>query len=68
MEATKENSWLDLKEKFKKDNIVFDIIINTIGILHDEVNNIYPEKSIKNMDITFFMKNIKINSLVSAYA
>jgi len=66
LEATKENSWLDLKEKFKKDNIVFDIIINTIGILHDEVNNIYPEKSIKNMDINFFMKNIEINSLVSA--
>ena len=53
LEATKENSWLDLKEKFKKDNIVFDIIINTFGILHDEVNNIYPEKSIKNMDINF---------------
>ena len=41
LEATKENSWLDLKEKFNKDNIVFDIILNTIGILHDEVNNIY---------------------------
>tara|TARA_Y100001936_G_scaffold88917_1_gene87409 strand:- start:223 stop:972 length:750 start_codon:yes stop_codon:yes gene_type:complete len=66
LEATKENSWLDLKEKFNKDNIVFDIILNTIGILHDEVNNIYPEKSIKNMDINFFMKNMEINSLVSA--
>ena len=66
LEATKENSWLDLKENFNKVNIVFDIILNTIGILHDEVNNIYPEKSIKNMDINFFMKNMEINSLVSA--
>ncbi len=66
LEATKENSWLKLKEIFNENNIVFDIIINTIGILHDEVNNIYPEKSIKALDTNFFMKNMEINSLVSA--
>ena len=66
LEATKENSWLNLKEIISKNNIVFDIIINAIGILHDEKNNIYPEKSIKTLDPNFFLKNIEINSLVSA--
>ena len=66
LEATKENSWLNLKEIISKNNIVFDIILNTIGILHDKKYNIYPEKSIKALDTNFFMKNIEINSLVSA--
>lgn len=66
LEATKENSWLNFKELISKNNVLFDIIINTIGILHDDINNIYPEKSIKTLDTNFFIKNIEINSLVSA--
>lgn len=66
LEATEENSWLEFKKLISKENLKFDIIINTIGILHDEENNIYPEKSIKNLDTNFFMRNIEINTLVSA--
>ena len=49
-----------------KENIVFDLIINTIGILQDKENDVIPEKSIKNLNSASFIKNIEANTLATA--
>lgn len=66
LDATKEESWQKFIKDINEKNIIFDIIVNTVGILHDDTNNIFPEKSIKNLNSKFFMQNIEVNTLVSA--
>ncbi|PPR15732.1 MAG: C-factor [Alphaproteobacteria bacterium MarineAlpha9_Bin3] len=66
LDATKEESWQKFIKNLSNKNITFDIIINTIGILHDANNNAFPEKSIKGLNANFFMRNIEVNTLVSA--
>ena len=66
LDATKEESWQKFIKNISNKNITFDIIVNTIGILHDKHNNFFPEKSIKGLNTDFFMQNIEVNTLVSA--
>ena len=64
--ATEEKSWLKFTNILDKENIVFDLIINTIGILQDKENDVIPEKSIKNLNSASFIKNIEANTLATA--
>ena len=57
--ATEEKSWLKFTNILDEENIVFDLIINTIGILQDKENDVIPEKSIKNFNSASFIKNIE---------
>mgnify|MGYP003999934373 FL=1 len=66
LEATEESDWLKFIKILDKEKIKFDLIINTIGILHDEENKIIPEKSIKNFNANSFIQNVKVNTLVTA--
>ena len=40
--ATEEKSWLKFTNILDEENIVFDLIINTIGILQDKENDVIP--------------------------
>ena len=64
--ATEEKSWLKFTNILDEENIVFDLIINTIGILQDKENDVIPEKSIKNLNSASFIKNIEANTLATA--
>ncbi len=64
--ATEEKSWLKFTNILDKENIVFDLIINTIGVLQDKENDVIPEKSIKDLNSASFIKNIEANTLATA--
>lgn len=68
LDTTKENSWQKLCKFLDKENRFFDLIINATGILHDFTNNIKPEKSISEINIHQFFKNIEINAFGAALA
>ena len=64
--ATEENHWIEFTKILDKKQIKFDLIINTIGVLQDKDNDIIPEKSIRHFNKSSFIKNIEVNTLVTA--
>jgi NAD(P)-dependent dehydrogenase (short-subunit alcohol dehydrogenase family) len=64
--ATQEESWLKFTKVLDEKKIVFDLIINTIGVLQDKENDVIPEKSIKDLNSASFIKNIEANTLTTA--
>ena len=64
--ATEEKSWLKFTKILDEKKIVFDLIINTIGVLQDKENDVIPEKSIKDLNSASFIKNIEANTLATA--
>lgn len=59
VDMTSEQDIRDLADNIPQ----LDVLINAIGILHDECNR--PEKTINNFDPDFFQKNISINATAS---
>ncbi|WP_339338186.1 SDR family NAD(P)-dependent oxidoreductase [uncultured Oceanicoccus sp.] len=59
VDITSEKDIRDLADNIPQ----LDVLINAIGILHDECN--HPEKTINNFDPDFFQKNISINTTAS---
>lgn len=63
IDLTKASSVLFMKEIFN--DIKFDVVINTIGILHDDQQ--LPEKNIQQVNQDWLFRNVTINVLPSIY-
>lgn len=53
----------DEVERFCKGHDHFDLVINSVGFLHDEETG--PEKSLRDINIDDLLKNFTINSIVT---
>ena len=63
LNPTQEEEFNKLSNHFDEHNIKIDIIINSVGFLHDHL--IGPEKSLRSLDIENFLKVIKIKSCIT---
>lgn len=61
IDSTSDQDVHELAQSFTQKGLSFDLIINAIGILHDE--QISPEKSLKSFHSDSFLKIIRVNTL-----
>lgn len=59
-----ESEVLDLALDLKSRNIKIDLLINCIGLLHNDT--FQPEKSLRTVSLDQFMELFKVNSIVTA--
>lgn len=64
LEPLEEEQLKVLAQEFKSNKTHIDMIINSIGFLHDE--SIQPEKSLRSFNLENYMKAISINSAITA--
>lgn len=62
IELTDEHSIEEASMVIKKTGTPISLLINATGILHAEDNNQMPEKTYKNIDLSFMKKNFEINT------
>ena len=65
LDGLSDTSWINLCNILRERKIRFDLIINCIGILHDKKIGLFPEKSLKEVNIDNFIENIKKNTLIT---
>lgn len=63
LDPVEENQIKEYAEALKSKHIKLDLVINCVGLLHDET--IKPEKSLRNFDPSHFMKVMMVNALVT---
>lgn len=68
LDATDENEFLSLNKHIKVSIETVHWIINTIGILHNEEHNIFPEKRLLDFNPNAFTQVLETNVLPSVYA
>ena len=68
LNATNENEFLSLNKHIKGSIQTVHWIINTIGILHNEEHNIFPEKRLLDFNPSAFTHVLETNVLPTVYA
>lgn len=63
IDATKESEICNLSNSIKEKNIGLDLIVNCIGMLHND--DILPEKSLKDFNCEAFIEVMRVNSIVT---
>ncbi len=63
VDPTNDSQVFDLSIDLKSKNITLDLIINSVGLLHNE--KISPEKSIKSFNPDSYLEIVKVNSVVT---
>jgi len=63
LDPTNETQLQKLSTSLMKKNIELNLVINSVGVLHDE--KLSPEKSLRSFDPVAFLEVIRVNSLVT---
>ena len=61
MDITSINEIEKATKELKKKKIKVNLLINTVGFLHDE--NFFPEKKISDIDADYLINSFKLNAI-----
>lgn len=64
VDPTIESEMTELSKKITSSKTLFDLMINSVGVLNDEV--VEPEKSLKDISLDKFLHSFKVNAVVAA--
>lgn len=64
IDPSNEDELKQLAQGIKSDGIKLDLLINSIGVLHNE--SFQPEKSLRTLNMEQFIESFKINSVLTA--